>query len=69
MQQAQPQKHIVYRSQAEQISDEFWWSEGYLTATMAGDGILVAAVLVMGLLGYARLAERWRLWKRSGRRG
>lgn len=37
---------IVYRSRGEQAADEFWWSEGWITATKSGDAILVGVVLV-----------------------
>lgn len=41
---------IVYRSRSEQAVDDFWWSEGYFTATKSGDfilgGIIVVAVII-----------------------
>lgn len=37
---------IVYRSRGEQAADDFWWSEGWITATKSGDAILVGVVLI-----------------------
>ena len=37
-------KHIVYTSVGDARADEFWYSEGWLTATKAGDGILFAII-------------------------
>lgn len=45
-------QHIIYRSLGEQKVDEFWWSEGYFTATKSGDAILIGfAMVVVFLLG------------------
>ena len=38
---------IVYRSRSEQEIDDFWWSEGYFTATKSGDFILCGFVFVV----------------------
>ena len=50
---------IVYRSVAEQQQDEFWWSEGWITATKSGDfilfGTVAVLVLIIGLKIWAKL--------------
>lgn len=52
---------IVYRSVAEQQQDEFWWSEGWVTATKSGDAILFGAaalvVIFVGLLIWKKISE------------
>jgi hypothetical protein len=67
-----PQKVIVYRSQREAQMDEFWWSDGYVTSTKAGDGVvlffLLAFALVCGIRIYAHFTTRWQkmpMWKLS----
>lgn len=48
-------KHIVYTSVEDARTDEFWYSEGWLTATKAGDGILFAIIatpLLVWFLGW-----------------
>jgi hypothetical protein len=40
-------RHIIYRSQSEAMVDDFWWSEGYFTATKGGDAILIGAAVVL----------------------
>jgi hypothetical protein len=66
LQAKEPQKVIVYRSQREQQADEFWWSEGYFTPTMAGDFIVGFAILAVILVIVAKLYEKFR-WRRIGR--
>jgi hypothetical protein len=73
MQSKQPEKVIVYRSQREAQSDEFWWSDGYLTPTKAGDGmalfLLFTIALVCGINMYSHFTQRWNrmpLWKLAG---
>lgn len=39
-------RHLIYRSQSEAMQDEFWWSEGYFTATKSGDAILICIVVM-----------------------
>ena len=52
-----PEKVIVYRSQVGAISDDFWWSDGVITSTKAGDGfciaLLLTAFIISGLLLYS----------------
>lgn len=58
-----PSKHIVYRSQAEAVADEFWWSPGHFTATKMGDGfvifILLIVATILGIKIYAHFFDRW----------
>lgn len=56
--QSKPDKVIVYRSQAEQMRDEFWWSEGYVTPTMAGDAILLGLIILIIVILAAKISER-----------
>ena len=37
---------IVYRSKSEQMNDEFWFSEGYFTATKQGDATCIGLVVM-----------------------
>jgi hypothetical protein len=59
----EPQKVIVYRSQAEQINDEFWWSEGYLTPTMAGDAVMIGVIVLVCALVGGKIYERYQFSK------
>ena len=58
--QSTPQKVIVYQSQASAVADEFWWSEGYLTPTMAGDAVLIGVIVLVCALVGSRVYERYR---------
>jgi hypothetical protein len=59
----QPEKVIVYRSQREAQMDEFWWSDGYITPTKAGDGmvlfILMAFAVTCGIGIYTHFTSRY----------
>ena len=58
-----PNKIIVYRSQAEQISDQFWYSSGYCTATKIGDFMIILVMLgtsiITGFLLYGHFKFKW----------
>lgn len=51
---------IVYRSRGEQAADDFWWSEGWITATKSGDAILVGVVLFFVILAISFLQGKRR---------
>lgn len=54
-------RHIIYRSQSEAMVDDFWWSEGYFTATKSGDailiGIVVVVVIFLGVFFYSKVSK------------
>lgn len=49
---------IVYRSRGEQAADDFWWSEGWITATKSGDAILVGMVVFVVIIAISVIAGR-----------
>lgn len=51
-------QHIIYRSIGEQQMDEFWWSEGYFTATKSGDAILIGIVVIVCVVICAKIFGR-----------
>jgi hypothetical protein len=53
--QAQPQSVVVYRSRGEQMRDEALWSDGFITATIAGDLclVLVVVAVIISAFGFA----------------
>lgn len=51
---------IVYRSRSEQAVDDFWWSEGYFTATKSGDFILGGIIVVAVIIAISVIAGRRR---------
>lgn len=55
----QPQKHIVYRSQAEQMQDEFWWSEGAFTPTNAGDMMIMFLLFGISIMTYVLVGDKY----------
>jgi prolipoprotein diacylglyceryltransferase len=57
--QAQPAPSVVvYRSCGEQMRDEALWSEGFITATIAGDLCVVLLVIGVVAMVYQRLRFR-----------
>jgi hypothetical protein len=57
--QAQPAPSVVvYRSRGEQMRDEALWSEGFITATIAGDLCVVLLVIGVVAMVYQRLRFR-----------
>lgn len=50
-----PDKHIIYRSQAEAIADEFWWSPGHFTGTKMGDAFCIAILVVIAVILWVKI--------------
>lgn len=49
---------VIYRSKSEQAYDEFWWSEGYFTATKSSDAIIIGVVVCIIVFVGARIFGR-----------
>jgi hypothetical protein len=59
---------VVYRSMIEQQADEFWSSEGYLTATKCGDAIIAGIMLCIALFIFAKGYEAYTRFMNKRRR-
>jgi hypothetical protein len=53
--------YIIYTSRSQAEADEFWWSEGLLTATKGGDaiifGVVTFAIILLGAWMYGKVSK------------